>query len=269
MRLSGSDGVQLALLVLLVAGGWLIYEHGSEISRRIRFGAELTPQVRASIAAADAEAGKAQAHAAEALRNRQLAQNAAAAARDAAQKSGAGVHGYASKVPFQERGATLYGYQGQVAPNGATQGLEVVNYGQDNKYEGEWKEGAPDGYGVMTNIGGRIHAGHWVAGTNVGDGFAVNSGMTWEGQLFGDGSSNNGYLGVLICEAGDICRSRAGHFEITSGGRINLDGPGVVVMRDGRLMKGLWSHGEQNGYGAILDAKGVMLEQGNYHNGQL
>ncbi len=264
-----NTGFHLAIWALAVAAGWLEYEHGPEIARRLRFGAALTPQVQAAITQADAAARQAQAHASEALRNLAAARQAAAGARDAAQKAMMGVRGYASQSPINDHGVKLFGYEGQVNRNGGPEGFQVVNFGAGARYEGGWKQALPEGYGVMTYSGGRVHAGKWEHGVNVGDGITVTAGVTWEGELFGANSSDTSYWGVLMCDAAEACRYRAGQFEISSLGAIDLNGPGVVAMRDGRQLKGNWQHDVQEGYGAELDAKGSMLKQGNYHNGQL
>jgi hypothetical protein len=121
----------------------------------------------------------------------------------------------------------------------------------------------------MTYSGGRIHSGLWEQGINVSEGITVTGGVTWQGQLPGSGDTRTIFWGVLYCAASETCLNRAGSFEITAGGQFILQGPGVVMMRDGRQRKGNWRDDAQEGYGAMLDAKGGMLEQGNYRNGAL
>ncbi|HWY61790.1 MAG TPA: hypothetical protein VNW15_07810 [Rhizomicrobium sp.] len=269
MILSWKYWVQFSVLALAVAAGWLEYEQGPELVRRFQFGTTPTPEVQAAMVQADAAAKQAEIHASRALRNQALAREAAAGARDAAQKARKGVRGYASQSPIKEQGATLYGYEGQVDRNGSPEGLQVVNFGEGASYEGGWKQGVPEGYGVMTYSGGRVHTGKWVHGVNVGDGITVTAGVSWEGELVGSGSLGGGYWGVLLCDAGEACQSQAGLFEITASGEFNLNGASVVAMRDGRQLKGIWQHGVRAGYGVVLDARGGMLEQGNYRNGRL
>ena len=56
---------------------------------------------------------------------------------------------------------------------------------------------------------------------------------------------------MLLCAPDDICVSRAGPFEVAANGVLNLNGPAVVILRDGRQIKAIWSHGVQQGYGAV------------------
>ena len=237
--------------------------------RRLRFGTTLTPEVQAAILQADAAAKQGQAHASEALRNQALAREAVAGARDAVQKARAKVRGYASQAPQKQQGGTVFAYEGQTNRDGAPEGLEVVNFGGGNSYEGEWKGGVPEGYGIMTYSGGRVHAGKWEKGVNVGDGITTAGGLTWEGELFDTVNLKSVYWGVLFCDASEACLYRAGPFEISTGAGFNLNGSGVVMMRNGQQIKGFWKHGVQDGEGAQLDAKGGMQAQGNYRNGQL
>jgi antitoxin component YwqK of YwqJK toxin-antitoxin module len=43
----------------------------------------------------------------------------------------------------------------------------------------------------------------------------------------------------------------------------------VVYRRDGNVRVGQWKNGIMNGYGALLDANGRILEQGQYVNDRL
>lgn len=269
MHISWKESWQFLILALAIGAAWLLYAHGPEVVRLLRFGATPTPEVQAVIREADEAAKQAQAHAAEALRNQALAQEAAAGARDAVQKARTGLRGYKSQSSIRNQGETFFGYEGQVNENGSPEGLEVVRFDLDSRYEGDWKGGIPEGYGIMTYSGGRIHAGKWEHGVNVGDGITVTAGATWEGELIGSAPGRHGYRGVLLCAPSEACRSQAGFFEITAAGVFDLNGPGIVVMRDGRQLKSTWQHAVREGYGVVLDAKGGLLEQGNYRNGRL
>ena len=270
MRFSWSDPwFQLCVIALAAAAGWLAFAHGSELVRRARFGSVPTQGVAGVINQAEAAAGEAKAHAAQALRNQALAQDAAKAARDAAEKARQHVPGYASQAPMKQNGATVFAYEGQVAKSGVPEGLEVVNFGGGTVYEGGWKDDLPDGYGVVSFSGGRIHAGKWDKGVNVGQAVTITGDVTWQGDVPGGARNDPALWGVLLCAPDDICVSRSGPFEVAANGVFNLNGPAVVVMRDGRQIKAIWRHGVQQGYGAVLDAKGGLLEQGDYHNGQL
>jgi hypothetical protein len=255
------------LVVIAIAGmSWLEYEHGDALARWIRFGSSLKPEVAAAIAQADAGAKEAQVHAGAARKNLALARDAQVKAEDAMAKARAGLHGYSRQSPRKEFGATVYGYEGQVDADGEPSGYEVVNMSEGARYEGGWKAGE-EGYGVETLSGGRVHAGQWEKGVNVGDGITVINGVTWQGELIGAGPAKAHYWGVLLCAADDTCLTRAGSFTL-AGGAIQLDGPGVVTMRDGSLLKGNWTRDVRQGLGADLDSHGGMLAQGNYHDGQ-
>jgi hypothetical protein len=256
----------LSVLAITVGGAWLEYAHGPELVRRLRFGATLRPEIRAVVAQAEANAKMAEAHAAEGERNLARAHEAALGARDAVEKARKHMPRYASQSPMTLRGETVFAYEGQISRNGSPEGLQVVMFDDGSRYEGGWKGGVPEGYGVMTYIGSRVHAGKWEQGVNAGDGVTVTRGVTWEGELLGSGELKSAYWGVLLCEASETCASRSGPFEIASGGEFNLNGPGIVTMRDGRRLTGTWQHGLRQGYGAVLDANGGMLEQGSYRN---
>jgi hypothetical protein len=258
-----------AFLALIIGTAWLGYAHGLEIWRRIRFGAGLSPEVRAIVEKADEAARQAEIHASAARGNLALANEAAAGARDAAAKAEQGVKGYGMQAPLKDQGRAKFAYVGQVGNKGVPEGLEVVNFDDGSRYEGGWKDGVPEGYGVMTYSGQRVHAGQWKGGVNLGDGSTVASGLSWEGQLMEESGLGGIYWGVLTCSAGETCRTRAGAFKLAPGADFSLDGPGVVVMKDGRQLKGMWKNGVREGYGAVLDEKGEMLEQGSYSNGVL
>jgi hypothetical protein len=257
------------VLALIIGVVWLGYAHGTEIMRFVRFGGSLTPEVKTAIAAADEAARQAQIHASAARRNQALADQAVAGARDASAKAEQGVKGYAMQAPLKDQGRAKFAYVGQVSSKGEPEGLEVVNFDDGSRYEGGWKAGVPEGYGVMTYAGPNVHAGEWKAGVNLGDGRTLANGLTWEGQLMETSDLSHTYWGMLTCSANEACRTRTGSFKLTAGAGFGLDGPGVVVMKDGRQLKGMWKNGELEGYGAVLDAKGVMLEQGKYQNGTL
>jgi hypothetical protein len=267
--MSWKASLPYVVLALVAGAAWLGYAHGSEIMRRIRFGTDFTPEVRAALAKADEAAKEAQVHAASALRNQALAREAAQGARAAAEKARNHVAGYASQSPIQLRGATVYTYEGQIDRANSPDGLQIVRFADGSVYEGAWKQGLPEGYGIMTYSGQRVHAGQWKAGVNLGDGITLSNGLSWEGQLMEGDDLASVYWGVLTCDASETCHTRAGAFKLAAGAAFGLDGPGVVVMKDGRQLKGIWKNGVQEGYGAVLDAKGGMLEQGNFHNGQL
>jgi hypothetical protein len=264
-----NSALQFSVLAIILGGGWLGYTHGPELLRRIRFGTVLRPEIRAVVSQAQANANKAGTHAADALRNLGLARQAAQAAREAVEKARSHTSGYASQVPMTLRGETVFAYEGQTNGRGIPEGLQVVTFGDGSKYEGNWKDGVPEGYGVMTYPGDRMHAGKWEKGATAGDGITVARGVTWEGELQGSSDLRNDYWGVLLCDPEEVCASRSGPFELAAGAEFNLNGPGIVIMRDGRQLTGNWLHGLRQGPGAVLDAKGGMLEQGDYRNDQL
>jgi hypothetical protein len=114
---------------------------------------------------------------------------------------------------------------------------------------------------------GRVHAGKWTAGANIGDRVTANGGVTWQGEIFS--SDKNTLLGVIICAADEHCRDKVGSFVIGAGSVPTLSGPGVEHLKDGRTIKGNWKNDLQDGYGAELDAAGHIVEQGLYHEGSL
>ena len=59
-------------------------------------------------------------------------------------------------------------------------------------------------------------------------------------------------------------RERAGEFAADQ-----MSGYGVVYRNDGRVRLGQWKGGQAEGYGAVYDAKGKLVEQGQYSGDKL
>ena len=254
-------------LVVIAAGTWVAFQIWPDlIYRTTGLTGTPTPEVSAAMAQADAMAQTAASHAADALKNQSLAEKAAADARDAAQKAAQGVAGYAQVSRQTKSGKTKYIFAGQVDEKKQPNGLDIIDIDDITHYEGGWKDSKPDGYGVMTYDDGRVHGGKWVDGENIGDRVTASNGMTWQGEILGGKGS---VVGVILCAPDEPCRDKQGTFEIETGMVLNLTGPGIVHLKDGRTLKGIWSHGKQDGYGAELDAAGRVIIQGRYHQGSL
>ncbi|HEY2007824.1 MAG TPA: TIR domain-containing protein [Rhizomicrobium sp.] len=123
------------------------------------------------------------------------------------------------------------------------------------------QSGAP-GFGIRNGRGasrwaGRLAAEH-TGGLGVityanGDRYA---GGTRDDKRFG--------MGIFTGASNRIYRERVGQFVADE-----LDGYAVVYRRDGRVRVGQWKNGVMNGYGALLDGNGGVLEQGLYADDKL
>ncbi|MEJ1970822.1 MAG: TIR domain-containing protein [Rhizomicrobium sp.] len=165
--------------------------------------------------------------------------------------------------------------------------------GQVWTYTGQAQNGVPDGYGVKTwdprpgdkcQAGLKAHyEGLWNGGTKQGPGVMYRcDGGSYSGQHNGnlpnglgvsqdrDGKVYSGTFvarlpgrGVRIWPDGSPIRHEAGQWS-THG----LSGPGVVVCGDDTLWKGRWADGLLTGPAAHYDAKGAVIERGDYGNAE-
>jgi hypothetical protein len=163
------------------------------------------------------------------------------AAEDAAQKADT-VAGYKS-VPINSSDANrnvIGQYKGRVTPGtDIPQGPGIVTWTTGGRYEGEWKNGEPDGTGIDTS---------------------PTLDITEEGQ-WADGRL---VLGVVRNGAPTVNVERVGQF----GSDALLNGYGIERDSDGTIKVGNWHLGVMNGYGAKIYG-GRLIEQGLYFHGTL
>lgn len=106
-------------------------------------------------------------------------------------------------------------------------------YSNGDRYEGEWKDGAPNGNGKMIYANGDIYIGSWLSGNKHGEGE-----MTYaNGDHYG-GSWRTGAK----------------------------DGDGKMIYANGNIYEGNWKMGVRNGYGTMSYANGNCYK-GNWKDG--
>lgn len=173
------------------------------------------------------------------------AQKAQSKAEKAAKKCDASADGYRQESVFaSDTNRSIIGqYKGEVAPHSdMPQGYGVAEWSSGGNYEGEWKNGEPNGLGV-----------------DLFAPFAITRAGIWRDR--------NLILGVNKSDDPGATLARAGQFDTDS---LNLmNGYGVERGSDGTLRAGNWRLGVLNGYAAKYDPKGRLIEQGLYYHGAL
>tara|TARA_R110002110_G_scaffold390995_1_gene604195 strand:- start:76 stop:1665 length:1590 start_codon:yes stop_codon:yes gene_type:complete len=137
------------------------------------------------------------------------------------------------------------------------EGNFTLEYPSGNKYEGDVKNGKPNGYGSWTTPDGSKYIGQWKNGEQNGQGtFTFPDGTIWSGTfkddlLIGSGSQTfpNGetYVGEL--------KNNKPH------------GQGTYTNKTGATHVGQWKEGKKNGKGTFTSAEGDKLV-GLYVNGK-
>ncbi len=90
---------------------------------------------------------------------------------------------------MKEEEGNIGKYEGEIK-NGEPNGLGTFNKLDGYKYEGEWKDGTPNGQGTMTYSDGDKHEGEFKDGEANGNGTLIySSGDKYEGE-FKDGEIN-------------------------------------------------------------------------------
>lgn len=134
-------------------------------------------------------------------------------------------------------------YTGQVHPENASlrHGKGRLVYCNGNIYTGEWKNGAPDGFGEKKYLNGDSFVGFWVNGKREGNGsYLFRDGDMFAGMYVQD--QPEGY-GTLNTEEGD---RYAGGWK---GGYKH--GVGVELLHTGEEFTGTWKKGKKHGLGAL------------------
>ena len=80
-------------------------------------------------------------------------------------------------------------------------------YPNGDRYEGKWKDGAPNGNGKMIYANGDIYVGNWLSGNKHGEGeMTYTNGDRYEGEWEMGVKDGNG---TMTYNNGDIC---SGHY---------------------------------------------------------
>jgi hypothetical protein len=166
-------------------------------------------------------------------------------AQDAAKKADAGVVGYkAEPIYASATNRSVMGqYRGQVIDSSDTpQGEGVVSWVSGGSYEGQWRDGEPDG-----------------AGVDFYPPFKILKSGVWRGRSL--------VLGVIVIGEKPAIVESVGQFGGDWTNRLN--GYGIERKADGSTRIGNWYLGVVNGYSAAFDAQGNPVEQGLYFHGAL
>ena len=123
-----------------------------------------------------------------------------------------------------------------------------INLITKDKHEGEFKDGAPHGYGVFTQNDGSTFKGNWKNGLKYGKGTLVNAIFFRSGEEKGEEFIMDG--GPQTGEYKDDLPVGEFHWEMKSGrkyiGELNKDGlfhgKGTLTHPDGKIEKGIWEN---------------------------
>ncbi|MEO5991302.1 MAG: DNA/RNA non-specific endonuclease, partial [Ferruginibacter sp.] len=122
-------------------------------------------------------------------------------------------------------------YTGYVV-NGMPNGLGKLIFKDSSKYDGNWKDGLWEEYGVFTNKKGDTIDGDWSKGKLDGEASVISKFLEYEG----------GYVNG------------------------KKDGYGAIVFSNGTLYSGDWKGDEMSGFGELITTEGVVYD-GEWLNG--
>ena len=151
-------------------------------------------------------------------------------------------------------------------------------YPNGDRYEGKWKDGAPNGNGKMIYANGDIYVGNWLSGNKHGEGeMTYTNGDRYEGEWEMGVKDGNG---TMTYNNGDIC---SGHYSsgIPVSGiltRTNNDqcwftfnhnsGNGTIKFKNGDIYEGALKELVPNGKGKLTNKSGFK-KNGIWENGVL
>ena len=137
-------------------------------------------------------------------------------------------------------------------------GRGVMQWASGDRYEGEWNNNGPHGYGTHFHSDGSIDKGEFSDGNRAGRGvIQLVNGDKYEGEWNNNGS--HGY-GTYFHSDGSIDKG-----EFSDGNRA---GRGVIQLVNGDKYEGEWNNNGPHGYGKHLGSDGSWME-GNWLNGRL
>ena len=152
-------------------------------------------------------------------------------------------------------------------------------YPNGDVYDGEWKNKAPNGIGLMLYANGEIYSGSWENGLRSGSGamsFANGdeySGDWKEDVFWGEGKMT--YANKNVYEGGWEAGKQSGKGIMTYSDGAVYDGEwsmgvyngiGKMVFANKDIYEGAWQAGKQSGQGAMVYASGSSYE-GSWENG--
>ena len=123
-------------------------------------------------------------------------------------------------------------------------------YPNGDRYEGEWKDGVPNGNGKMTYASGGIYIGNWLSGNKHGEGkMTYANGDCYEGNWSYNNKQGNG---KMTYTSGDIY--------IGNWASDNKHGNGKTTYANGDCYEGNWNLGKRKGIGKMAYANGDIYE---------
>eukprot|EP00118_Oscarella_pearsei_P007390 m.35945 g.35945 ORF g.35945 m.35945 type:complete len:264 (+) comp32188_c0_seq8:1968-2759(+) len=147
-------------------------------------------------------------------------------------------------------------YEGEWSGNDEMTGLGRGQFADGSYYEGDWKAGLPDGYGVFSSSSGSKFSGQWKEERLEGRAVMVNrsKGQKYEGD-YREGKSHG--FGILSWTTGD---KYAGEWV-----RDSYDGLGIFSSADGQKRQGRWRSdelvdGDEDATGAVSKAEKAAKE---------
>lgn len=148
-----------------------------------------------------------------------------------------------------------------------------VKFKNGDAYDGEWKNKAPNGMGVMIYANGEIYSGYWVNGIREGIGTMIfQNGDEYLGNWKEDKFSGDGkmtYANKDFYEGGweEGKQHGEGTMTYTAGGSYKggwasglYEGKGVRVFPNEDIYDGEWAAGQQQGTGTMTYAAGGSYE---------
>ncbi len=136
--------------------------------------------------------------------------------------------------------------------NGKPNGHGVMVFGKGMEYRGEWHDGKADGNGKVMYPSGSIYDGDWMYGKPFGEGeLILDNGTRYEGQWNDVGRGN----GTIIYTNKD---KYVGRWIALS-----PHGKGKMEYSDGSSFEGKWSYGERYGNGTFYyKPESIALDTG-------
>ncbi|MFZ6047508.1 C13 family peptidase [Pseudomonas sp. CR3202] len=147
-------------------------------------------------------------------------------------------------------------YRGELV-DGLLQGPGRLDYNNGTWFEGQFKDGQPEGQGEWHGPNGLVYVGEFRAGLFHGQGrLAYGNGTTYEG-----GFAHNQFDGEGTLRQGGVTYRGQFHSD-------KYQGFGILEWPDGSNHQGLFSAGQPDGEGVRTDEAGNRFS-GRFHRGQL
>ena len=150
-------------------------------------------------------------------------------------------------------------------------------YNHTGKYTGDWKNGKPEGKGMMTYNNGDVYNGEWKNGQREGNGeLECKNRMTYNGQYKNDRASGKG---IMKYKNGDVydgewmdnkpcgaCKVNYSNGSKYEGNWYDTGkkGEGKFQDRDGNIYQGIWTTGGALKEGTISFKNGITAKIKDY-----